>query len=500
MSDSSITLNGQDLEFDDFSRIVDDRVEVQISQSAEERINQAREYVMDNIDTDKAVYGLNRGVGENKDQVVLAEYFENYNKNLIYAHCVAVKPEAKEWEVRAALAARLNTLLVGRTGIQPDIVKMYRDFLNHEIHPVLPKRGSIGQGDIACLSHIGLAMIGEGEVFYQGKRMNAEKALDMAGLTPIKLGPKDGLAIVSSNALSAGIGAMMIKEVDQLIKTADLVYSFSLEGIKGNVTPLDLRPYKYRPYDGQKECVERVRDYLDGSYLWQPGITDTLQDALSYRSACHVHGAAVDSLNYAKEQLKTQLNSSDDNPCVLFEDDDMISCGNYEPLTWVLALEMLSIGLSHVSKTSCSRTRHLSDPDVTGLSRFLTPKMGETIAYGTIQKPFTALNSEVRELSNPSSVDYMAVAGNIEDHASNAPQVVDKLSKIIDNIYYILGLEALHAAQAVDLRGVEDSLGEDTKKLYKSLREDIPFLDQDRPLTDDIEKSYQVVKNNEIID
>ncbi|MCK8827298.1 aromatic amino acid ammonia-lyase [Natroniella acetigena] len=494
-----ILLNGEALRIEDVSKVAKENFKVRVSDEAKERIEDVREYVLSKLDSDEPVYGMNRGVGENKDKVVFEDYYEEYNNNLIKSHCVAIKPEATEEEVRAVILARLNTLLVGRAGIQPAIVDMYCDFLNKQIHPIMPKRGSVGMGDITCLSHIGLAMIGEGEVIYQGKRMKAQQALDEAGLEAITLGPKDGLAIVSSNALGAGQAALALDEIDRLIKIADLIYALSLEGLKGNVTPLEELTYKFRPYEGQAISAERIREYLEGSYLWQPSIVRPLQDALSYRTASQNHGAVIDALNYAKKQLKVQLNSSDDSPCVLPEEDKMISCGNFEPLTWVLALEMVAIGLNHLSKISCLRTEKLAAPKFTGLSRFLTPADGQVIAYGTIQKPFASLNSEIRHLANPSSIDYQSLAGHIEDHSTNSSHVVERLFKIIDNIYYILGIEAMHSAQAIDLRGVSNTLGEGTKQLYKLFREEIPFLEKDRVLTKDIEKAYQLLKRGSFL-
>lgn len=489
-----IVLTGNNLIIEDFIKVVNHDKKVKIADKAFDKLEKSRKYVLNNINTDKPIYGMNRGVGENKDQTVFSEYYEKYNKNLIYSHCVAVKPESSVKEVRSALLARLNTLLLARTGIQVEIVKMYRDFLNYGISPVIPKRGSVGLGDIACLSHVGLAMIGEGNVYYEGKKMSAKEALNKSGLSPINLGPKDGLAIVSSNALSAGKAALIIDEVNELVKKADLVYSMSLEGIKGNVSPLDERVKKYRPYNGQNKSIERVTKYLENSYIWQKGIAENLQDPVSFRSACHIHGSVLDSLNYAKKQLEIQLNSSDDNPCVLYEDEDIVSTGNFEPLNWVLAFEMLIIALSHLSKISTSRIKHLSNPDTTGLNRFLTPMMGDTIAFGTIQKPFVALDAEVKGLTNPSSIDYNELAGNIEDHGTNAPYIMQKIDKVIDNIYYILGIEIMHSAQAIELRGVKDVISDKTYNLFNELREKVPFLEKDRPLSGNIEKAKDVLK------
>jgi len=341
--------------------------------------------------------------------------------------------------------------------------------------------------------------MGEGKVFYKGKRIKAIEAFKKTGLSPVNLGPKDGLAIVGTNAMAIGFSVLVLQKINNIIKLADLVYALSLEGFKGNTSPLHEKVNAERPYDGQLISTKRVRSFLSNSYLWKSSI-DSLQDPLSYRSACHVHGAVLDSLKFAKHQLKIQLNSSEDNPCVLPEEDDIIHSGNFEPLAWVLPLEMLLIGLSHLSRISCSRTIKLSTPAFTKLSRFLTPSEGQTIAYGTIQKTFTSLDTEIRHLSNPCSVDYQSISGNIEDHSTNAPYIIEKMNKVIDNLYYILAMEAMHAAQAIDLRNVVNKIGITTCKFYHLIRNEIPFLEKDRVLTTDIKKAYNVVKSKQLLE
>lgn len=411
---------------------------------------------------------------------------------------MAVEPEMNEEDVRAVMAVRLNTILVGNTGIQPEVAMMYKEFFNRGIHPIVPVRGSVGEADIASLSHIGLAMIGEGEVIYKGKRMAASEAIEIEGINPIQLGPKDGLAIVSSSALSAGMAALILKDAIDLVETANIIYALSLEGLNGNVTPLDQDVNKIRKMPGQIYSAEMVRKYLENSYLTKKDITKTLQDPLSFRDAIAVHGSVLDAIDYVIKYLLIQLNTSDDNPCVLLEKERIISCCNFEITNWVIGFEMLGLALSHLSKMSCHRTIKLSNPVFTRLTRFLTPSEGDILGYATIQKPFTALDTEIRHLSNPATADFFSVAGEIEDHANNTPFVVRKTRQIIDNLYYILGIEAMHAVQAIDLRD-EVKLGRGTGVAYRIFRKHIPFLDKDRPLTPDIKKAYEIIKLKEIL-
>lgn len=495
----TIMLNGRDLTFDQVKEVACNNINVGITEDAEDLIKKARALIFKLADEGYPVYGLNRGVGWNKDKYVFSEFFQKYNENLINAHCVAVGPDAKVEEVRAMMLIRLNTALCGSTGMAPEILHLYRDFLNNDIVPVVPSRGSVGEADIATLSHIGLAMIGKGEVFYKGERMMAADAIEKAGLETAVLGPKDGLGIVSSNAHGAGLAALAVKEVEEIIEISNLAYCLGMEGLNGNIESLDEKVNAARQMKGQMECAAQCRSYLVNSYLHEPHSERALQDSLAYRGAFAINGSVLDSLNYVKENLKTQLNSTDDNPCILVEEGRLSVSTNFEPTTWVVGIEMLNIALSHMSKTACHRTIKLSDPSFTKLTRFLTPQEGDVIAYGTIQKCFTSIDTENRMLANPSSMDYFSVAGYIEDHANNSPLVVDKLFKMVDNLRYIIGIELMHAVQAIDLRKVE-KMGEKTKLAYELIRSEIPFLEQDRCLSVDIKKAYDIIKSGRLLE
>ena len=491
---STIVLNGDNLGFGDVYDIAYNKFKVEISKDAELRIVKSRELIFKLADEGYPVYGLNRGVGWNKDKYVFSEFFQTYNENLIRSHCVALGPEATVPEVRAIIAVRLNTALIGALGLSPEIIHCFRDFLNKDLIPVVPKRGSVGQGDISTLSHIGLAMLGEGDVIFRGTRMPAREGLEKAGMKKMALGPKDGLGILSSNAHSAALAALLVCEVDKLIDLSNLAYCLGMEGLNGKVESLDPRVNAMRKYEGQIRCAADCRKYLEGSHLNKPDKNRALQDALSYRGGFAINGAVLDALNYVKAVLRIQLNSTDDNPCILYEDAEIKVSTNFEATTWVVALEMLGIALSHFSKNVCYRTMKLADPFFTKLTRFLTPSEGEVIAFGTIQKTFTSLDTEIRMLANPSSMDYFSVAGNIEDHANNSPLVVEKLNRIADNLKYIIGIELMHAAQAIDLRK-EKELGRVTRKAYTLIRDHVPFLEKDRCLTVDIRKMYDLIQS-----
>ncbi len=493
-----ILLDGSNLTIEDTHRIATGSVEVEIAEEAIERMKMSRELVFRLADQDAPIYGFTVGVGWNKDKKVFGKYFEEYNRNLIYAHCVALGPELSEPQVRATMLVRLNTLLSARTGIQLEIVEMYRQFLNKGIHPVIPGRGSVGEGDISTMSHIGLAMIGEGEVHYQGKRIPAAEAIAAAGLKPVVLGPKDGLSIVSNNAMAAGTGSLVLDQAARLLEIANAVYALSVEGLDGNITPLRAEPNAARQMVSQSRCAAAMRKLLAGSYLEKKGITKTLQDPLSYRCAHAINGTVLDALGYVWPLMETQLNTTDDNPCIIMESEEIISCGNFEITNWVLGFEMLGQAVAHLARSACHRTMKLSNPEFTHLARFLSPKEGSVQAYQTIQKPFTSLDGEIRHLMNPASTDYFSVAGEMEDHATNAPYVVEKTGKIIDNAFYILGIEAMHGAQAIDLRKPE-SMGAGSRILYEAIRERIPFLDQDRPLTPDILAAYEVLNDETLL-
>lgn len=497
-----IMLTGEDLTVDKVYEVAVRGAEVDISAEANARLEDSRKLVYDLADEGIPIYGFTTGVGWNKDHKIAKDFFFDFNKKLIYSHTLGVAPYASVAEVRAAMLIRLNCLLQGYTGIQPAVARRYAEFLNAGITPMVPERGSIGEGDITVLSHIGLAMIGEGDVMYDGRRMSSAEAHKLAGLEPVVLGPKDGLAIVSTSAFSAGQGALVLKELKDLADMGDLIYGMSLEGLNGNTSPLDPSGLAPRKLKGQQISAANTLKSIEGSYIFDEDPDKPVHDPLCYRGGAYIIGSLRDALDYAEKYLDVQMNTTDDNPCVLVNERRMIAVSNFETTTLATAFEMLALVMVHVSHMSCYRTIKLADPGLTRLSRFLSHDGGESHCFGAFQKVFTSLDTEIRHLSNPCSGDYMAVAGDIEDHANNTPFVMQKLRKIADNMCYIYATELIHAAQAIDLRmrAGNTKFGKGTEKIWTAFRKKVSFYENERPISPDIQAAYEFVKSCEILD
>ena len=518
---ASITLDGENLTSKDIAYI-SNGAKVDISKKAMQKVKKAHEILLSAAKDGQKIYGLTVGVGLNKDRSFVdakgnldAEVIEastKFNIGLIHAHCGGVGEDMPLKTARAVLATRLNNMLFAGAGVQEEVISLYKEFLNQDIIPVMPSVGSMGEADITILGHVGLAMLGEGEVYYKGEKMAAAQALKKAGLKPLSPFGKDSLSILSSNAYSAALASLALEDLKHADKMSKLVFALSLEALNGNVAPFSSEAASLRPFPQFEATAKQIREILKDSYLWDKDDTRALQDPLSYRDASYFFAAMSSSIQSLEGLMKIQLNSSDDNPGIFigeqpagakFQESKLFTKGgavvptsNFEPLLWVIEFEKASIVLAHNSKASSLRTIKLSDDNFTHLSRFLgTDKTVH--AFGAMQKPFVALAGENEFLANPASLDYVPVAGNIEDVATNAPFVMQKFSKQIENFYSILGMELIHAAQAIDLRMQQNpnlKLSAQTKKLYDEYRKVVKFMDTDRPLTDDFRNSAKFLK------
>jgi len=518
---ASITLDGENLTPKDVAYI-SNGAKVDISKKAMQKAKKAHEVLLNAAKDGQKIYGLTVGVGLNKDRSFVdakgnldAEVIEastKFNIGLIHAHCGGVGEDMPLKTARAVLATRLNNMLFAGAGVQEEVISLYKEFLNQDIIPVMPSAGSMGEADITILGHVGLAMLGEGEVYYKGKKMAAAEALKKTGLKPLSPFGKDSLSILSSNAYSAALASLALEDLKQADKMSKLVFALSLEALNGNVAPFSSEAASLRPFPQFEDTAKQIREILKDSYLWDKDDSRALQDPLSYRDASYFFAAMSSSIQSLESLMKIQLNSSDDNPGIFigeqpanakFQESKLFTKGgavvptsNFEPLLWVIEFEKASIALAHNSKASSLRTIKLSDDNFTHLSRFLgTDKTVH--AFGAMQKPFVALAGENEFLANPASLDYVPVAGNIEDVATNAPFVMQKFSKQIENFYSILGMELIHAAQAIDLRMQQNpnlKLSAQTKKLYDEYRKVVKFMDTDRPLTDDFRNSAKFLK------
>ncbi|WP_454993382.1 HAL/PAL/TAL family ammonia-lyase [Cardiobacterium hominis] len=516
-----VTLDGEHTTAADIAAIARGET-VAIADSAQARVEKSFAVLLAAAKTGQPIYGFTVGVGWNKDRTfvnaqgeldqALIKASQDFNRGLIRAHVGAVGDILPAEKVRAVLATRLNMVLTGSPGLQSAYVQTYVDMLNKNVLPVVPSKGSIGQADITILGHTALAMIGEGDVTYQGKRMPAREAFQQAGIKTVEPYGKDALAILSTNAYSLGLAALQSEKLAQLDRMQHLVYALSLEGLNGNVSPILADNVAAKGFPAGIQSAKTVREHLAGSYLWQRDDNRAVQDPLSFRDGVWILSALSEARQRAADKLAIQLNHGDDNPTVVADarapDEQpetqrryiagggaLFSSANFDPTPWLLDYESTTVALAHNANASVQRLIKLNDPAFTHLSRFLGTE-NSYHAFGAMEKPPVALAREIQLLANPASVASVAVAGNIEDVATNAPLAISRLETAADDYAYILGMELIHAAQAIDLRLKENpglALGKDTRALYDAFRQQVKFLDADRPLSDDFARAHDFI-------
>jgi histidine ammonia-lyase len=520
-----VVLDGKHMSSDKISQVAKGE-SIKITSEAMKRVQLSHNVLIEAAESGHKIYGLTVGVGLNKDKKMvnangklsqaLIDASSKFNKGLIHAHCGGVGEDIPVKEARAILVTRLNNMLFGGTGVQTKVVNMYKTFLNKDIIPTMPSQGSMGEADITILGHIGLAMIGEGHVYYKGKKMPTKEAFEKAGVKKISLFGKDALSIISSNAYSGALAGLALEEMKQLTKISKYVYALSLEALNGNIAPMHTETQKLRPFPGYVGAAKKINKILEGSYLWEKDSTRALQDPLSYRDGAYILGTLDTSINKLDNLMKIQWNSSDDNPGVAigavsksdrYQEKKVyvngkdfkgavIPTANFEPMPWVVEFEANAIVLAHNSLASAQRSNKLLKPQFTKLTRFLGTK-NTVHAFGAMQKPFVSLAAKNQALANPISLNYLPVAGDIEDIATNAPEVLKRVRKQIDNLYHIYGMELLIASQAIDLRLQKNpnlKLSAETEKMYKEFRKVVDFLEYDRPLTDDFRNAAKFLK------
>jgi histidine ammonia-lyase len=500
---------------------------VKIAPAAMKQADQAFKVLCKAAGEGQMIYGLTVGVGLNKDRKFVDAKGEltqevidasrKFQTGLIRGHSGSVGPDMDIRTARATMAARLNMMLVGGAAVQIPVIEAYVSFLNKGVTPCMPDNGSLGEADITICSHVGLAMIGEGEVYYKGKKMPAADALKAIGMKPVQLFGKDALAILSSNAYSVGMGCLALNDMAQLQRVNTVSFALSLQGLNGNVSPFLEDTLALHPFPETVKAGAQLRDLLKGSSIWNQDDNRRLQDPLSFRDSVFVIGEVNRAYESARFLFNVQLNSSDDNPGVAvgvtpkgdrYQEKKsyvttaggggaVLPSANFEPLPWVIAFEQLGIALAHNSVTSALRVSKLDGPEFTGgLERFLgTPDTYH--AFGAMEKPPVTLAMENKVLAAPVSADFLPVAGQVEDVATNAPLVVQRLAKQVDNSFWLLGVEMVHAAQAVDLRKAKTptfQLSPATAKLYQAIRAKVPMLTVDRPYTPDFRAANEIMR------
>jgi histidine ammonia-lyase len=403
------------------------------------------------------------------------------------------------------LLARANTLALGYSGVRPALIQLLIAMLNRGVHPRIPAQGSLGaSGDLAPLAHMALVVIGEGEAFYQGELLPGGEALEKAGLYPLELRAKEGLALLNGTTQMVATGALLVRRAINLALTADIAAGLTLEALNGTDRAYDARVHAVRPHPRQIDCAAFLRKLLAGSQFLRGAESLNVQDPYTLRCVPQVHGAVRDSIAYARWVVDIELNAVNDNPIIFVDEEtgeaDVISAGNFHGEPVAIAMDYLKLALTELGNMSERRTSRLVDADSNGgiLPMFLTDQGGLESGLMMIQYTAAALASENKVLVHPASADSIPSSANVEDHVSMGATAARQAEQILAHTETIVAIELLAAAQGVDFRrrmmgDGSAELGQGTAVAYKLIREKVPFLTDDVYLSPLIEEVRQLV-------
>ncbi|HVF62676.1 MAG TPA: histidine ammonia-lyase [Casimicrobiaceae bacterium] len=487
--DDSIELDGHGIRLAGVERAARHYANVTLSETARQRVADARA-VVDRFATGSAlVYGVNSALGANTGCPISPGEQGTYQLHAIRARAVGVGPPLATDVVRAMMFARAAGMAVGGSGVSTPVLDLLVDMLNARVHPRVPSIGSIGVADLPQLSHMALVLVGEGQAEYAGELLGGNEALSRSGLSPVTLGTKDGIALISSNAASVGHAALTVHDAATTLDLFNVAAALSFEGFRANLSVLDPRVHAARPAPGQSAIASRLADLLRDSELWQPGRARRVQDPLSFRCIPQVHGAALAALRNARDLIELELNCAADSPLVIAGDDAIVSNGNFHVPHLALSLDTLRIALTQVANLAVERCLRLLSDAASGLPLQLTRHGPNQSGFSTLQKTMTALYNDIRHHANPVSLDFLPVSESVEDHAPMTFGAVANTCDVVESLRYLAACELIVAAQAVDLRGTDPAtLGAATRAAQATLRQSVAMLDDDRPLGPDIDR------------
>jgi len=497
-----VQIDGENLTIKDVVKVARENAKVAIPEKVKSRVKRCRSFLEELVKKKEVIYGVNTAFGALSNITIPPEDTKTLQLNLIRSHSTGVGEPLSTDVVRALMLLRANTLAKGYSGIRLKTLETLVEMLNKGVHPIIPSKGSVGaSGDLAPLSHMVLVLIGEGKAEYKGEVMNGKEAMEKAGIKPIQLDFKEGVALNNGTQLITAIAALTVHDAENLIKTAEAAAALSLEALLGVTDAFEEKIHKLRPHTGQAITAKNIREMVAGSKLVQTGKeamkkTGRPHDPYSLRCTPQVLGAARDAIAYARKVVETEINSATDNPLVFPEDGVCLSGGNFHGQPLSIAMDLLGIALAIVGNISERRIARLLDEKLNnGLPAFLIPpqaKAGLNSGLMTTQYTAAALTSENKVLAHPACVDSIPTSANFEDFVSMGTTAAQKAAKILQNTQYIIAIELLCAAQAIDLRGPE-KLGKGTKTIYKKVRSITPIIKEDTVISHHIENIKKAI-------
>src|SRR5262245_31119684 len=485
-----ITLDGSSLTLEQIVAIADRDEPVALADAARARVAASRTVVEVRARRDEPVYGINTGFGSFAEVKIAPEALGTLQLNLLRSHAAGVGPPLPARTVRAAMALRANVLAKGFSGISIETLEAWIAMLNAGVHPAVPSRGSVGaSGDLAPLAHLALVLIGEGEVLDAdgaARGVSGRDALARAGLLPVVLGPKEGLALINGTQPSTAALALALADAAALVRAADVVAALSIDALRGSIHPFEARIHEARPFAGQLASAANIEALMRGSGINKSHeFCGKVQDAYSLRCAAQVHGAVREALRFVRETVDVEANSATDNPMVFADTGDIVSGGNCHGALLAIAADLLAAAIVPLATISERRTDRLVDPVLSGLPAFLTREGGVNSGFMLAQVTAAAVASELKSLAHPAGVDTIPTSANKEDHVSMSMTAALKAQAAVTRAREVVAIELLCACQAIDLLAPL-ATSAPLARVHALVRSRVPTLEVDRPPAPDI--------------
>ncbi len=488
------------LSLDELIDVVRNQTPVALADSARERVANCRAYIESILEGDRPVYGVTTGFGKFANVIIDAGEVKELQRNLLLSHAIGVGESFSTEVVRGMLLLRAQSLAFGNSGVRPVLIEYLLAFLNNNVHPIVPSQGSVGaSGDLAPLAHMCLPLIGEGEVEYHGKVISGAEALKALGLKPIVLEAKEGLALINGTQAMASMMALLVWDTRRLFKSADIAAALTIEALKASHQPFDPAVTRLRPHPGAIRVSENIGRILQDSEIQRSHINcDKVQDAYSMRAVPQVHGASRDALTHVISIVEREINSVTDNPLIIWEEDKIISAGNFHGQPLALAADYLGIAIAEIANISERRIEQMLNPALSGLPAFLAEQGGLHSGLMISQYTAAALVSENKVLTHPASVDSIPTSANQEDHVSMGTHAARKARSIFENTLVVIAIELVSGAQALDFQKPLEP-GQGVAAAHWQIRQQITHLDRDRYLRPELDKIRMLIRSGELV-
>jgi histidine ammonia-lyase len=495
-----LQISGQPLTIQQIADVAARREHVALGVDARERVARSRTVVEQIVAEGRTVYGVNTGFGKLSDVSIDRSDLRQLQLNLVRSHSCGLGDPLSEAEARAMLLLRANVLATGFSGARPLVIETLIAMLEKGVTPVIPEKGSVGaSGDLAPLAHLALAVIGEGEAFYEGERLASAVALARAGITPLQLEVKEGLALLNGTQAMGAVGSLALHRAARLVHLADVAGAMTLEALRGTPVAFDDRIHTARPHPGQTAVAAHLRELLHDSEIRESHVDNDprVQDAYSLRCMPQVHGAVRMALGHAREVVEIESGSATDNPLVFAETGEVLSGGNFHGAPLALVFDYAAIALTDLISITERRIDRLVNPDSNeGLPPFLTAQPGISSGFMMLQVTAVALLNEVKVLAHPASIDNVPTDGGKEDHVSMGMTSATKLRSIVNLAEMVTAIELMTAAQALDYRAPL-APGRGAKQAYDIVRGLVAPLTVDRAMSKDIEEITNAIRRGD---